>query len=388
MFEKRILIITNTFYPDRNSASKLLEELSKNLIKNKINVLVVCARSDKKNKSFLNYKKIKINNIYCKNIKNLNLYLRGIAELSTSKKLISGSKKIIDEYKPTHIICYSPPIFFEGFVDDLKKRYKCKSFLILRDLFPFWAISTKIINNYLLSRFLIHKFKTFVATFDCVGVEAKSNIKYLKKKKLRFKNLIYLPNWIENKKHKLYSKKNNYKNFVFGGNIGLGQDIKKVCLFFNKLSILSKDCNFKIIGSGFTKNLINLNLNSLAKKKIEIYESLEPSIYDKEIKKSSYGIVSLDDRIESVNFPGRMLNYIKLGLPIILLTNKVNELTKFIIKNKIGVVIGKKTNVKKKLKELKKIKKKFSLNNYNQKVLSKYFNVDSTRIEIIKNFDK
>lgn len=388
MFEKRIIIITNTFYPDRNSASKLLEELSKNLIKNKINVLVVCARSDKKNKAFLRYKKIKINNIYCKNIKNLNLYIRGIAELSTSKKLILGSKRIIDEYKPTHIICYSPPIFFEEFVKNLKKRYKCKSFLILRDLFPFWAISTKIINNYLLSRFLIHKFKTFVETFDCVGVEAKSNIKYLKKKKLRFKNLIYLPNWIENKKHKLYSKKNNYKNFVFGGNIGLGQDIKKVCLLFNKLSILSKDCNFKIIGSGFTKNLINLNLNSLARKKIEIYESLEPNIYDKEIKKSSYGIVSLDDRIESVNFPGRMLNYIKLGLPIILLTNKVNELTKFIIKNKIGVVIGKKTNMKKKLNELKKIKKKFLLNNYNQKVLSKYFNVDSTRIEIIKNFEK
>ena len=52
MFEKKILIITNTFYPDRNSASKLLEELSKNLIKNKINVLVVCARSDKKIKVF------------------------------------------------------------------------------------------------------------------------------------------------------------------------------------------------------------------------------------------------------------------------------------------------------------------------------------------------
>ena len=44
--------------------------------------------------------------------------------------------------------------------------------------------------------------------------------------------------------------------------------------------------------------------------------------------------------------------------------------------------------MKKKLKELKKIKKKFLLNNYNQKVLSKYFNVDSARIEIIKNFEK
>ena len=191
------------------------------------------------------------------------------------------------------------------------------------------------------------------------------------------------------KKKKKLSLKNIKKNeFVFGGNIGLGQDIKKVCEFFNKISALSSDINFKIIGTGLTKNLINSYLDTSVVNKIKIYDTLETKIYDKEVQKSLFGVVSLDDRIESVNFPGRMLNYLKLGLPIVLLTNKVNELTKFITKNKIGVVVGEKTNISKKLKILNKIKKNFKIKNYNNKIILKYFNVDKTTNEIIKNFEK
>ena len=386
MFEKKIIIITNTFYPDRNSASKLLQELSKNLSRKKFDVLVICARSNKKNKKFTNFKNIKINNVFCKNIKNSNLYLRGLAELSISKQLISESSKLINKFKPTHLICYSPPIFFEKYIIYLKKNFGCKSFLILRDLFPFWAISTKIIRNYLLSKVLINKFKSFIKVFDCVGVEAKYNINYLKKKKVIFKKIIHLPNWIDIKNNSSNSK-NIKNNFVFGGNIGLGQDIKKVCDLYNKLSDLSSSNSFKIIGTGFTENLINLNLKKKTLKKIKIFGTLEPNIYDKEIKKSSFGVVSLDDRIESVNFPGRMLNYIKLGLPIVLLTNKSNELSKFVIKNQIGVVVGSNTNILKKIIILKKIKKNFLMNNYNKKIILKYFNTNKITEKIIKNIE-
>ena len=386
MFEKKIIIITNTFYPDRNSASKLLQELSKNLSRKKFDVLVICARSNKKNKKFTNFKNIKINNVFCKNIKNSNLYLRGLAELSISKQLISESSKLVNKFKPTHLICYSPPIFFEKYIIYLKKNFGCKSFLILRDLFPFWAISTKIIRNYLLSKVLINKFKSFIKVFDCVGVEAKYNINYLKKKKVIFKKIIHLPNWIDIKNNSSNSK-NIKNNFVFGGNIGLGQDIKKVCDLYNKLSDLSSSNSFKIIGTGFTENLINLNLKKKTLKKIKIFGTLEPNIYDKEIKKSSFGVVSLDDRIESVNFPGRMLNYIKLGLPIVLLTNKSNELSKFVIKNQIGVVVGSNTNILKKIIILKKIKKNFLMNNYNKKIILKYFNTNKITEKIIKNIE-
>ena len=83
-----------------------------------------------------------------------------------------------------------------------------------------------------------------------------------------------------------------------------------------------------------------------------------------------------------------MLNYLLLGLPIVLLTNKTNELTNFIIKNKIGVVIGQKTKVASKLKILKKIKKNFLVNKHNQKIIIKYFSVNNATRKIIKSFEK
>ena len=194
--KKKILIITNTFFPDRNSAAKLLEELSKSLVKKGIDILVVCARPNKNNKISIYDKNIKILNINCGNIKSSNLYIRGLAEFALSKTHFHSSK-YIEKFKPTHVICYSPPIFFKKYVYYLKKNYSCKSFLILRDLFPYWAISTKIIRNYFVSKFLINKFKLFVKIFDCVGVEAKSNIKYLKQKNVLLKKIIYLPNWLK-----------------------------------------------------------------------------------------------------------------------------------------------------------------------------------------------
>ena len=86
-------------------------------------------------------------------------------------------------------------------------------------------------------------------------------------------------------------------------------------------------------------------------------------------------IISLREEIQSVNFPGRLLTYLNSGLPVILLSNKKNELTKFVINKKIGVVITSKENIFTKLKHLKKIKNDFIKSKTNIIVLKKYFNL-------------
>ena len=93
----------------------------------------------------------------------------------------------------------------------------------------------------------------------------------------------------------------------------------------------------------------NLNIN--------YYKKLKFKKYVKFLDQYEYGIISLRDEIQSVNFPGRLLTYLNSGLPIVILSNKINELSKFVIDNKIGVVINPKENIEYKLKKLKKIKK-------------------------------
>ena len=385
--KKKYLIISNTFYPDRNSAAKLLENLASELLKKKNRVIVVCAREENSYKDISQLNGIKIINIFCKNIKNKNLYKRGIGELFISKKLISESHKFINKYRPSDLICYSPPIFFRGFVKHLVKNYRCSSFLILRDLFPYWVISCKIIKNYFLKLYLTNIFKSFVRTFDVVGVEAISNIEFLRKKKINIKEIIYLPNWIDIYKKKQVSWKKP-EVIVFGGNIGLGQDIKKVCNFYNKVSLLTPNMQFKIVGKNMSKDYLTFKLNGHTINNTMVFDSLPPKLFDNELDKSSYGVISLDDRIESVNFPGRMLNYLKHGLPIILITNKENELSNFILENKIGVVIHKKTSIADSIVTLRRIKQKFIKNKYHNKIIIKYFNPTSVMAQITNSCDR
>ena len=137
-----------------------------------------------------------------------------------------------------------------------------------------------------------------------------------------------------------------------------------------------------------SKDYLTFKLNGDPINKTIVFDSLPPKIFDKELDKSSYGVISLDDRIESVNFPGRMLNYLKHGLPIILITNKKNELSNFILEKKIGVVIHKKTSIADSIVTLRKIKQKFIKNKYHNEIIVKYFNSTSIMAQITNSCDR
>ena len=283
--------------------------------------------------------------------------------------------KII-KFNPDNLVCYSPSIFFHYLIKKIIDKKKINSYLILRDIFPYWAIECGYIKNIILKKFYINSFKSFVEIFDKVGVESQSNIKYLKKK-TNLKNLYYLPNWIELNHTKI--KNNKIKNsFIFSGNLGGGQDITKVHSFFVKLKKINKNNNLCILGDGMNSDSIKLFDNL----KIKNYKKLPFKKYVKFLNQYEYGIISLKEEIKSVNFPGRLLTYLNIGLPIIILSNKNNELTKFVINKKIGIVINSNDNLKIKLKQLSKIKKNFIQYKTNIRVLSKYFNLNTNAKKI------
>ena len=87
------------------------------------------------------------------------------------------------------VIWYSPTIFFGLFAFFLKIKCKCKGYLILRDIFPEWAKDLGLIKNKLIYKYfkIVANLQYWIA--DTIGVQAISNI-------------VYLKNW-SNKKEKL-----------------------------------------------------------------------------------------------------------------------------------------------------------------------------------------
>ena len=71
---------------------------------------------------------------------------RLLAELRYSRKII----KSISNYKDIKcdaIICYSPSIFYGRAINWLKREYNSKAYLIVRDIFPRWALDAGVIKE-------------------------------------------------------------------------------------------------------------------------------------------------------------------------------------------------------------------------------------------------
>ncbi len=245
------------------------------------------------------------------------------------------SKNYVIKFKPTSVLVYSPSIFYGFFCNQIKKKFKVKSLCILRDLFPYWAIEIGLIRNFLIKKLLIHILRNFLKIFDSIGLESKTNISIMK---TRLNNkYFFLPNWVNIKNFKFNKLKYKKKyDFVFSGNFGGGQDIEKVLNFIK--SIPTKKINkFYLIGDGINSNKIEKKILYNFKNKIIFKKKFSQKKYVDFLKNIDFGIVSLNDKIKSVNFPGRLFSYLMANKPVILLTKKRNELSSFIDDNKLGI---------------------------------------------------
>src|ERR1039458_10375777 len=74
------------------------------------------------------------------------------------------------------IVFYSPTIFFGDLVNRLKTIWGCPSYLILRDIFPKWAVDAGLIRKGIVYRYIKRKELVQYAAADIIGVEAFGNL--------------------------------------------------------------------------------------------------------------------------------------------------------------------------------------------------------------------
>jgi hypothetical protein len=80
-------------------------------------------------------------------IKNIGKVKRAINETLLSRHAWKSLKPYFKENPHDLVVYYSPTIFWGGLVARLKKLWNAQSYLILRDLFPQWAIDQNLIRE-------------------------------------------------------------------------------------------------------------------------------------------------------------------------------------------------------------------------------------------------
>jgi hypothetical protein len=331
---KKILLIADTFFPEKNSAALMLHSLAKHINNKQIDLIVLTPHDNFKKKIII-YKEDGYNHIkfYCPFLKSKNLVLRTFGEFILSKVFIENTKSIKNSFTDvSFIISYAPTIFFGPFIKYLKKEFDIKkSYLILRDIFPQWIIDLKMINIrnpvYLIFK---HFEKNLYLNSTKIGIQSKKNSEYFHSEIYK-KKIEYLPNWYQNditsEKTNLFKNINFKYKIIYTGKLSFAQNLKSFQLFLNLISQIPDAC-FIYIGNSFEKIKTANNIfsfNSVSQEQLQYL-----------LSKSDLGIINLDKRHTTHNVPGKSLNYLANGLPILASLNVNNDFIDAINKNKIG----------------------------------------------------
>lgn len=338
----KILYLTIS-YPsagNRNLYTDLVEELKKT----GHDVTVVMAEESAKiDKSKLSFE----NNIEVLRVKVGNQFGVGLVEKGiTTLKVKPLLKKAINRYlsdREYDLILYStPPVTLADLVVYCKKKYKAKSYLMLKDIFPQNGIDLNLFSkkNVLYKYFRLKEKKLYQCS-DRIGCMSNANINFVnEQEEYEFSNKLELfPNTmrIENQLNinrqairTKYELPMNQRIFIFGGNLGKPQAID---FLLEPIRMLAdyKEAYFLIVGDGAEKNKILDYINKENPTNLKFIAKLPREEYDKIMKACDVGLILLNSKFTIPNYPSRIMAYLHESLPILAATDAVTDIQTLVV---------------------------------------------------------
>ena len=175
-----LAVFTEFFENDKNSAGLHMSELVLELSKNFKTIDVFSLHNHESKIKRYNWpNNVTLHNLgYGLNDKSGSLFKRFFVELSISFRAIIYIYKIKKISSFDSIIWYSPTIFWSPVIFFLSiiKKTKIKKYLILRDIFPQWAVDLNLIKRFSIQNFILRIFeKMQYHVADIIGIQSKGN---------------------------------------------------------------------------------------------------------------------------------------------------------------------------------------------------------------------
>lgn len=330
----RILIIVDCYYPTTKSSAKLVHDLGVEFRRIGHDVVVLAPSESIAGKFEVTTEDgLRIARVRTGKIKGANLAMRAWQEVRLSQNLWNGAQEFLRANPCDLVVYYSPSIFFGALVARLKKLWPCRSYLILRDIFPRWAVDAGIMSEGLVYRYFHHKELQQYAAADVIGVQTPANLKYFSEE-LAHKHykLEVLFNWAALEEPGL--QKTDYRRqldlqdkivFFFGGNIGVAQDMDNVVRLAESLREHS-EAFFLLVGEGSEVQRLNSMIAAKKLTNIRILPAVGQQEYLAMLAEFDVGLISLDRRLSTQNVPGKLMGYMQFSKPVLASLNPGNDL--------------------------------------------------------------
>ena len=325
----KILIITQYFYPENFRINDLVFSLKKR----GYDIDVLTGKPNyPKGEYFEGYswkgpKEEKINNI---NVFRSNLFVRksgGVIRLFLNylSFLFFGIFKVFSiNKKYDKIFVYAPSPITVGFLGYFAaKRFRCKSYLWVHDL---WPESVKVaggVNNKFILFLINLMTKIIYSLNDVILIQSPYFEKYLTSQGVNSEKIIYYPYYAEDfykpekKKSEILKKFPKGFNILFAGNIGVAQSLQTIIKAIELIK--SKKINVIFLGEGRDKKRIQELINKKNLNKKFTFLGSYPAEYMSEFFSCADALyISLKKaKIFSYTIPGKLQSYLACGKPII-----------------------------------------------------------------------
>ncbi len=195
----QVALITSDYPPQCTSAAVQMRDLAREMVRQNHQPVVIVPTVDLGSSwTTETVEGVQVLRLSSYRIKDTSYLWRTLAELLLPFIMMFRLRKTpFHNIKWNLVVWYSPTIFFGPLIWALKRKSGCRSYLILRDIFPEWAVDLGIIR-----KGPVYTFFKAVANFqymmaDTIGVQTPSNMDYFEDwARKPNHNLEVLQNWL------------------------------------------------------------------------------------------------------------------------------------------------------------------------------------------------
>lgn len=342
----RIALIADTFPPLRNSGAVQLRDLSREFVRQGHELTVLLPSSDI-NEPWLieNSEGVNVVRLKAPQTKDIGYVRRTLGELLMPFFMLYRlTKSPLANDRWDGIVWYSPSIFHGPLVSRLKGKSRCKSYLVIRDIFPEWAVDMGLMGRGLPYRFFDAVARYQYSVADVIGIQTPGNTNYFEHwRKRPRRKLEILQNWLGQSEQIRCSIRLNQTSlagrrvFVYAGNMGVAQGMD-ILLDLAEHLLHRADVGFLFVGRGSDVERLKTAVQNRKLENVLFFDEVHPDEIPDLYGQCSAGVVALDYRHKSHNIPGKFLTYMQSGLPVLANINPGNDLANMIRSEQVGQV--------------------------------------------------
>jgi len=341
----RVLLLVDCYLPSTKSSAKLVHDLALEIQRQGHQAIVVAPDDALDRPCDVRQEAgVTVVRVRAGRIKGALLPLRAFNEARLSAVLWRRARRFFEAQRCDLVAYYSPTIFFGALVLRLKRLWGCRSYLILRDIFPQWAVDAGVLRRGPAYWFFRRKELAQYRAADVIGVQSPANLAYFERGMGgKPRRLEVLFNWAVPESPRPTGRERERLGlqgrtvFFYGGNIGLAQDMDNLL----RLAAGMRDepsTHFLFVGQGTEVERVRRAAAERGLGNVTLHPGVDQQRYLAMVADFDVGLLSLDRRLLTQNFPGKMLSYMQASLPMLASVNPGNDLRQVVEEARAGFV--------------------------------------------------